>query len=61
MVCKFIDLTPAFFRGISNLRESPSYLFERMGLKNWRFDPIGLSIALAKRQPVLIRLSTGKE
>jgi hypothetical protein len=51
----------AFFYGLPGLKKSPSYLLERMGLKNRRFDPIGLSIALAKGLPVLIRLSTGKE
>ena len=50
MVCKSIDSASAFFHGIPGHEESPSYLLERMGLKNRYFDPIGIPIAVANWQ-----------
>jgi hypothetical protein len=61
MVCKFLDSVSAFFHGIPGLKKRPSYLVERIGLTNDGFEPVGLRIAFAMWQPVLIRIRSGKD
>jgi len=61
MVCKFLDSMSAFFHGIPGAKESSSYLLEGMGLKNRGVAPVGLRIASATWQPILIRIRAGKD
>jgi hypothetical protein len=61
MVCKFLDSVSDFFHEVPGLKEGPSYLVERMGLKSGGLEPVGLRIAFAMWQPVLIRIRSGKD
>ncbi len=61
MVCKFLAAVSAFRHGLLLLSQRPSYLLERMGLRNCGFLPVGLRIAFSICRPVFSRIRNGKD
>jgi hypothetical protein len=60
-VCKFLDSLSPFSHGIRRLRESLSYVLERMGFRNRGFQPVGLRIAFSIGRPAFLGIRSGKD
>ncbi len=61
LVCKFLDLLSSLFHGLQRRCRGSSYLLEKTGLRDGEFPAFGFGIALTLRQPVLMRIRSGKD
>jgi hypothetical protein len=61
VVRKFLDSVSALRHCLVLLLLGPSYLLERMDLRNGEFSPVGLRIAFTICRPVFIRIRSGKD
>ncbi len=61
MVCKFLDAVSAFPHCLLLDLPRPSYLLERMGLRNRAILPVGLRIAFSISRPDSVRIQSGKD
>jgi hypothetical protein len=61
MVCKLLDWVSAFRHCLLPLLGRPSYLLERMDLRDGAFLPVGLRIAFCICGPTFVRIRTGRD
>jgi hypothetical protein len=60
-MCKILVTLTVFSYFFRLARRMPLYLLERMGLRNYALQRIGLRIALPLRRPARMHFRTGKD